>query len=252
MANQPSQWEKTECLLLKHQTFFQHGERITSDILSTQSSGSRSEEQSDVGWSRFFNTLQARLERICRSFNRPLANNERNYLHQQMQTLTSNQQRPMRITKTHIEKFWDWFGAGFKLLRDPRKNRPMWLNGLVCAFQSRQSSEMVLTGKPPGTILIRLSTGQKGRLCLAFVKQDRTIGHYMLSPEANSKKLADFFIPFSPESKVVCSRVNPTNGEEAFSLYSMQDIVDHFASKKKVQKGAPVKFGYPDQLMELW
>ena len=124
MVHALNQWMESEKMLLLHEAYFRITGTPEVNLHEKLSEEERKKLESEmaVRAPKFFNALMRRLSSITHSTERPLSINEILHLHAQCHNATE-------FSKASIDEFWDWFGKSFYLLRDPRKNLPMWLAG---------------------------------------------------------------------------------------------------------------------------
>jgi len=210
LANQPAQWADAERSLLIQQAFH----RQEQDLLH-------------VSWPRFMNSLQYRMERICRSWARPFSLCEQQWIRRRLCAAGGV------ISRSDVESFWRWFGQNFKLLRDPRKNLPMWLGGMVYPFIGKEDCAVALRDRPVGSFLVRFSSTRPGRFGLAVVTAQGGVAHYLLNSEDNKKKLADFLSTFPPADRCLRVEVDPHSAQQQFQLIAKKELISNFGSKSR-------------------
>jgi SH2 domain len=198
-------------------------------------------------WPHFVNTLQVHMFRVCDSTMRPLCVAELDYL----RTLANVGGERMALGVADVERLWtQFFGPSYQLMRDTRKNLPLWLNGFVCGFVSRDQAERMLSSHDAKTFLVRFSANNGGRPCLAFVKSDRTIGHFLLQPADTEQKLADFLAPHSRLGAALQMTIDRDTLEARTAPIAKRQLVIDFASKAKrdLLDNNQQDQGYPDRL----
>lgn len=99
------------------------------------------------------------------------------------------------LNQKQFDEFWSWFGKHLQIVRYQRHINPMWQNGLLYGFMTREEVDAALSNQIMGTFVIRLSERYSGQLAIAFVGSNKQIRHYLVAPNdtAGAKKtLPDF------------------------------------------------------------
>jgi len=182
---------------------------------STSTTSNSANTNSTTSLARFFTCLEILIDRIAERYpqnHRHLLLEERDYI------LIQLGEDKAHYKKEDIEGFWDWFGASFFLLRDVTKNLPLWANGIILGFISKQKAEDILHGKPQGTFLIRFSRQMPHRFCISYVSTNNnnnqfTIQHSLLPDEDCKLNLAELLTAprFSVLVHLLVLNIQPTS-----------------------------------------
>eukprot|EP01090_Pellita_catalonica_P013264 TRINITY_DN3099_c0_g1_i4.p1 TRINITY_DN3099_c0_g1~~TRINITY_DN3099_c0_g1_i4.p1 ORF type:complete len:475 (-),score=65.58 TRINITY_DN3099_c0_g1_i4:107-1531(-) len=170
-----------------------HGQRVNTEgkLLNSNTFRNRSE----ISWALFTNMLQLYYIRATKQDpenpKRPLTPQDLDYLHKKK--FGSKQV----ISQEAFETFWKWFGKILYKIRNNQKHiLPLWTNGLIHGFISREDSERIIRGSDPHSFLIRFSDRRAGQFVI--VKRSDTdqdpFQHYLIAPEDIEQKasLPDF------------------------------------------------------------
>jgi hypothetical protein len=149
-------------------------------------------------------------------------------------------------------EFWKWYGKAAHKIRYSKHVLSLYLRGLLFGFIAKQEMEVALSGRPPGTFMIRFSERNAGSFSIAYVTQDVSSGHglvtmvrhYLVSSEdiTQRKSLADFiyeapalthFLRFEPRSGF--SLVPSPMGENVtYELKDKREVLHEFAKPEPV------------------
>ncbi len=150
---------------------------------------------------------------------RPLTRTDLTYVHQ-----FKCDSQPA-VTAAVFDSFWAWFGPHLMGLRHSRLLLHLWCLGSVMGFISKKAAESLLSGRSPGTFLLRFSERAAGSFAVAYVKQSKGRGeaavkHYLLQPgdvAPPQRSLADFL------------------GSQSYFVYLLQALPDPAGSADTVR-----------------
>jgi len=90
-----------------------------------------------------------------------------------------------------LKWFWSWFGKGLFLFRD-EKNLPLWTEGKVVGFVSREQAENLLREEQEvGRFLLRFSATMHDQLVLSWTAEDGSIIHTLLHIKDGRRSIAE-------------------------------------------------------------
>eukprot|EP01102_Stenamoeba_stenopodia_P021996 TRINITY_DN900_c0_g4_i1.p1 TRINITY_DN900_c0_g4~~TRINITY_DN900_c0_g4_i1.p1 ORF type:complete len:638 (-),score=115.22 TRINITY_DN900_c0_g4_i1:79-1992(-) len=174
--------------ILCHQNQFAYCE---GELLKKEAFGSNI---MPIPWPKLANCLQRQFLRTMRQAERneehmrPLSMLDLSYIHQKRFDGSP------KISMTHFDKFWEWYGKFLHMFRYQRHISRMWWRGLILPFIGRETADSML-GKKPGTFLIRPSDPFPGQLVISYISPHGANQHYLVSHEDVAKKsLASFVI----------------------------------------------------------
>eukprot|EP01096_Ripella_sp_DP13-Kostka_P016086 TRINITY_DN771_c0_g2_i2.p1 TRINITY_DN771_c0_g2~~TRINITY_DN771_c0_g2_i2.p1 ORF type:complete len:726 (-),score=340.17 TRINITY_DN771_c0_g2_i2:336-2240(-) len=230
------QWEESEGVLLKRDTF---------------------SELSEVSWPYFANTLQRHFLRATRQDpvhpTRCLSQTDFEYIHQKF-----FDGAPVISTKSY-DNFWAWFGKTIKKLRYQRHILPLWQTGLIHGFLSREAVYELLKNQENGTFLVRFSERHPGMFAMGYriddevSPQDR-VRHYLVRPDdtpGNKKTLPDFLAD-QGSLRVLLGIVTTEDGtsntfdQPTYRLYQKDTVLETYYSKRSVVSSAS---GYDENII---
>ncbi len=170
------QWEEAEGMLLER-VAFQHGEQCS--------------------WPSMCNYLQRHLIHATRQNVCQLA---RIFSLAELSYFQKTFFRSNTVSVPQFEDFWKWYGKAAHKIRYSKHVLALFLQGLLFGFIAKPEMELALSGRPPGTFMIRFSERNAGSFSIAYVSQDPNangasmIRHYLVSHEdiTQRKSLADF------------------------------------------------------------
>lgn len=212
-----SQWEDSEQVLLRKDIF---GGMV------------------EVPWLQFCNTLQRHFLKATRQDplkpKRALSRFDFKYIHRKFfQKPTLNQKQ--------FDEFWSWFGKHLQIVRYQRHINPMWQNGLLYGFMTREEVDAALSNQIMGTFVIRLSERYSGQLAIAFVGSNKQIRHYLVAPNdtAGAKKTLPDFLAERREFAYILQVSFDTNGRPIFRRYPKdQCFAQYYSPQHNVEKPA--------------
>ncbi|KAL6048396.1 Signal transducer and activator of transcription [Balamuthia mandrillaris] len=134
--------------------------------------------QSEIPWPAFANAMQLHYIRATKQEpdkpKRPLSPKDIEYLH-----LTKFAGKSS-ITQEDYDSFWAWFGTILYKIRNHQKHiLPMWIQGLIYGFLSREDSDRLLQDQSavPGSFLVRFSDRCVGQFVVVYVAhKDGSLG----------------------------------------------------------------------------
>jgi hypothetical protein len=180
-----SQWDESEGALIALSAF---GERTVSE------------------WPHLCNILQEHVVQELRNNgdpNRPfraLSKTDLEYFHRQFFASKS------QVTLNEYNKFWEWFGKAFQVLRFQKHINTLWQLGVVYGFMSREDAAVIVKDVEPGTFLIIFADKYPGQLAIAYVSpKSRGVKHYLIGHyDTGAKKaLPAFLFEHPPLTHVV-------------------------------------------------
>ena len=231
------QWEEAEGMLLER-VAFQHGEQCQ--------------------WPSMCNYLQRHLIHATRQNVCQLA---RIFSLAELSYFQRTFFRSNTVSLAQFQEFWKWYGKAAHKIRYSKHVLALFLQGLLCGFIAKSEMELALSGRPPGTFMIRFSERNAGSFSIAYVSQDPNangasmIRHYLVSHEdiTQRKSLADFvgespalthflrLVPRSGFNLVVSPLGNPVEYEVREKHAALGDF---YAKREAVQQTS----GYDSQL----
>eukprot|EP01090_Pellita_catalonica_P023571 TRINITY_DN9793_c0_g1_i1.p1 TRINITY_DN9793_c0_g1~~TRINITY_DN9793_c0_g1_i1.p1 ORF type:complete len:684 (+),score=123.87 TRINITY_DN9793_c0_g1_i1:38-2053(+) len=229
-----------------------HGQRAITEgkLLKTSTFLKRTE----IPWALFANTLQLHYLRATKQDpgkpQRPLTPSDLQYLHK-----SKFDSRPM-ITKDDYDDFWKWFGKILYKIRNHQKHvLPLWTNGFIYGFLSRDDSDKILRTAKTHSFLIRFSDRCPGQFVIVYVPENKdasagqpnNVKHYLVTQADIEQKhtLPDFLRGCSNLWYILQLVRNEATGETNLTAKNKDEALSPFYTRKAATK-LPV--GYTPQV----
>lgn len=221
MTNSGSQWKEALGVWIKDQAF---------------------EDHSKIPMARFYNYFQQNYlvatKQDTNSVGRCLEINDFEYL---MNAKFKQGLFKQSIQLVEFYKFWDWFGPYVKKIRYQKHMGSLFESGLLACFITGEEASTILSDKPEGTFLIRLSERINGEFVITY-KYEGGVRHYLLQPEDVTDKKRTF-IDFLVETHlfVYILQAQISSGTKQWITLEKHKVLEKFY-KKKVLSSTPIVY----------
>ena len=160
----------------------------------------------------------------------PLTGEEAQQLVSQYQQNSTHEE----LYEEDIVAIWKSVGPYFSVVRDARRNFPLWRDGVIVGFMSEAQAERVLQNfGQPGLALIRFSSKMRGAFAISYISSSNLISHLELSESDARRKACMSVLKIDAVSSVLFVQRSVQSETRKFATMTKQDLQVKYISRSR-------------------